>query len=271
MAATKRALWGALELGLTDACRAGAQELVGMWGHPDQEEGPRAFAEKREAQWAASGAGPRRTGGLIGQTARPTGEDSMTDGTTEPTRAGAPEGDLATYERTRSPTTASPTTVYRKGSGPVVIVITEMPGISPMVVGFADRVVALGCTAVLPDLFGDGGQGPETLGKRRGRSGYGLQVDGRRVHQPGVLDPGRRQVVAGRRRGCAPSRTRSTRGRAARAWASSGMCFTGGFALAMAVDDLVLAPVMSQPSLPFRDRELAAGRHRHERRRPRRS
>jgi enoyl-CoA hydratase/carnithine racemase len=52
MAATKRALWGALETGLTDACRAGAKELVSMWGHPDQEEGPRAFAEKREPQWA---------------------------------------------------------------------------------------------------------------------------------------------------------------------------------------------------------------------------
>lgn len=51
MAATKRALWGALEHGLTDACRAGAAELVGMWGHPDQEEGPRAFAERRPAQW----------------------------------------------------------------------------------------------------------------------------------------------------------------------------------------------------------------------------
>jgi enoyl-CoA hydratase len=52
MAATKRALWGALEMGLTDACRAGAAELVSMWGHPDQEEGPRAFAEKREPVWA---------------------------------------------------------------------------------------------------------------------------------------------------------------------------------------------------------------------------
>jgi enoyl-CoA hydratase/carnithine racemase len=51
MAATKRALWGALELGLTDACRAGAGELVSMWGHPDQDEGPRAFAEKRDAEW----------------------------------------------------------------------------------------------------------------------------------------------------------------------------------------------------------------------------
>ena len=51
MAATKQALWGALEMGLTDACRAGAQHLVSMWGHPDQEEGPRAFAEQREAHW----------------------------------------------------------------------------------------------------------------------------------------------------------------------------------------------------------------------------
>ena len=52
MAATKRALVGALELGLTDACKAGAAELVSMWGHPDQEEGPLAFAEKREPRWA---------------------------------------------------------------------------------------------------------------------------------------------------------------------------------------------------------------------------
>jgi enoyl-CoA hydratase len=59
MAATKRALWGALELGLTDACKAGAKELVGMWGHPDQEEGPRAFAGKREARWVEPGASGR--------------------------------------------------------------------------------------------------------------------------------------------------------------------------------------------------------------------
>jgi enoyl-CoA hydratase len=57
MAATKKALWGALELGLTDACRAGAQHLVSMWGHPDQAEGPLAFAEKREPNWADLDAG----------------------------------------------------------------------------------------------------------------------------------------------------------------------------------------------------------------------
>ncbi len=52
MAATKKALWAALEYGLTDACKVGAKYLVEMWGHPDQEEGPRAFAEKREANWS---------------------------------------------------------------------------------------------------------------------------------------------------------------------------------------------------------------------------
>ena len=51
MRATKQALWGALEMGLTDACRAGGKHLISMWGHPDQEEGPRAFAEKRDPDW----------------------------------------------------------------------------------------------------------------------------------------------------------------------------------------------------------------------------
>jgi enoyl-CoA hydratase/carnithine racemase len=51
MRATKRALWGALEHGLTDACRAGASHLTSIWGHPDQNEGPAAFAAKRDANW----------------------------------------------------------------------------------------------------------------------------------------------------------------------------------------------------------------------------
>ncbi|MEI7999928.1 MAG: enoyl-CoA hydratase/isomerase family protein [Actinomycetes bacterium] len=51
MRQTKKALWGALEAGLTDACKAGAQHLVAMWGHPDQEEGPAAFAQKRDPDW----------------------------------------------------------------------------------------------------------------------------------------------------------------------------------------------------------------------------
>ncbi len=52
MRATKKALWAALEHGLTDACKVGAGHLVSMWGHPDQAEGPMAFADKREPVWA---------------------------------------------------------------------------------------------------------------------------------------------------------------------------------------------------------------------------
>ncbi len=55
MRATKRAMWGALEAGFSDASKAGGRELVAMFGHPDQEEGPRAFAEKREPVWMEIG------------------------------------------------------------------------------------------------------------------------------------------------------------------------------------------------------------------------
>ncbi len=51
MAITKKALWDALEHGLTTASRIGALRMTGLWGHPDQIEGPAAFAEKREPEW----------------------------------------------------------------------------------------------------------------------------------------------------------------------------------------------------------------------------
>jgi enoyl-CoA hydratase len=54
LAATKRALWGALEAGLTEACRHGARELMSMWGHPDQTEGPLAWTAGREPRWQES-------------------------------------------------------------------------------------------------------------------------------------------------------------------------------------------------------------------------
>src|SRR3712207_6632174 len=43
---------------------------------------------------------------------------------------------------------------YRKGTGPGVIVIHEIPGITPELVRFAEEVVAAGYTVVLPHLFG---------------------------------------------------------------------------------------------------------------------
>ena len=52
MAATKKALWGALEHGPHRRLPRRRAAPRRMWGHPDQEEGPRAFAEKREPDWA---------------------------------------------------------------------------------------------------------------------------------------------------------------------------------------------------------------------------
>ena len=51
MEVTKRVLWAALEVGLTDACRAGSRDLVSRFGHPDQSEGPLAFTEGRDPAW----------------------------------------------------------------------------------------------------------------------------------------------------------------------------------------------------------------------------
>src|SRR5438128_1983379 len=57
--------------------------------------------------------------------------------------------------------------VYKAGTGPAVIVIAEIPGITPKVIEFADRVRALGCTVALPHLFGEPGRDPYAGGTAR--------------------------------------------------------------------------------------------------------
>ncbi|MGB8379759.1 MAG: dienelactone hydrolase family protein [Dermatophilaceae bacterium] len=42
----------------------------------------------------------------------------------------------------------------RKGVGPGVVIVHEIPGITPEVMRFADEVVDRGYTVVLPHLFG---------------------------------------------------------------------------------------------------------------------
>lgn len=54
MIASKKALWGAMEAGLTEAMKEGGKHLMALWDHPDQIEGPKAFAEKREPRWKES-------------------------------------------------------------------------------------------------------------------------------------------------------------------------------------------------------------------------
>lgn len=70
------------------------------------------------------------------------------------------DDDLADFDRTEFTHDGKTRTVFRKGSGPAVIVIAEMPGITPRVAAFARQVAELGCTAVLPHLFGVPGRDP---------------------------------------------------------------------------------------------------------------
>jgi dienelactone hydrolase len=145
---------------------------------------------------------------------------------------------------TKRPFTADDKTrdVYWFGRGPAVIVISEIPGITPKVAAFARRVADLGCTAVLPHLFGDPGREPSM--------GYALKVVawGCVSREFATLATGKTSPVTVWLRALAKEAHVECGGPGVGA---VGMCFTGGFALAMMVDDVVLAPVLSQPSLPF--------------------
>jgi dienelactone hydrolase len=131
---------------------------------------------------------------------------------------------------------------YRKGSGPGVVVIAEIPGITPKVVDFAEEVVAAGFTVVLPHLFGTPG-GPNGAGAVLRTLG-GICVS----RELSLLALGHTQPVAGWLRSLARDLHAELGGPGVGAL---GMCFTGGFALAMMVDPSVAAPVLAQPSAPI--------------------
>ncbi|WP_437673581.1 dienelactone hydrolase family protein [Sorangium sp. So ce131] len=175
---------------------------------------------------------------------------------TAPSKPKAPEGDLATFERERFTHDGDTRDVYRKGKGPAVLVLTEMPGISPQVLGFADRVAALGCTAVLPNLFGTAGRDPFESKVSGALYGLSSMVQACISKEFTVFATGRSSPVVDWLRALAASEHQRCGGPGV---GVVGMCFTGGFALAMAADARVLAPVMSQPSLPI---PLTASRRR---------
>jgi dienelactone hydrolase len=158
-------------------------------------------------------------------------------------------GALAAYEQETFAHNDKERAIYRRGSGPAVIVIAEMPGITPSVVGFADRVAALGCTAVVPHLFGDPGADPLARGKVRGAITMARAFIPTCISREfTVLATGRSSPVVDWLRALGAAEHERCGGPGIGA---VGMCFTGGFALAMAVDDRLLAPVLSQPSLPL--------------------
>jgi dienelactone hydrolase len=157
--------------------------------------------------------------------------------------------DLADYDRTTFTHDGKTRTVFRTGTGPAVVVIAEMPGITPKVVEVADRIAAIGCTAVLPHLFGVPGRDGLAGGRARGLA-YGLSslVPTCVSREFTVFATGRTSPVVAWLRALAADEHDRCGGPGVGA---VGMCFTGGFALAMAADERMLAPVLSQPSLPF--------------------
>lgn len=132
--------------------------------------------------------------------------------------------------------------VHRRGSGPGVVVVHELPGITPEVIRFAEDVVDAGFTVAMPSLVG-------TPGKEMS-VGYTLASVARvcvaREFTTWALE--RTSPIVGWLRALARSLHLSAGGPGVGA---VGMCFSGGFALAMMVDDVMVAPVLSQPSLPF--------------------
>ena len=131
---------------------------------------------------------------------------------------------------------------YRKGSGPGVVVVHEIPGITPAVLRFAEEVVQAGFTVVMPLLVGEAGR--EVSGKYIASSMSKICVS----REFTTLAAQQTSPVISWLRALARQLHEDVGGPGVGA---IGMCFSGGFALGMMLDERMIAPVLSQPSLPF--------------------
>jgi dienelactone hydrolase len=132
--------------------------------------------------------------------------------------------------------------VYRRGEGPCVLVAAEIPGITPEVIRFAEELLGAGLSVAMPSMFGVPGREPTTVNTM---TTIARACVSREFHSMATRDD--------------QPATEWLRALARKLHADHGgpgigfvgMCFTGGFGLAMLLDDAVVAPVLSQPSLPF--------------------
>jgi dienelactone hydrolase len=135
-------------------------------------------------------------------------------------------------------------TVHVAGAGPAVIVMTEMPGISPHVARFSRWVRDAGFTVYMPSLFGRDGAVPSV-------------EEGKAVFKRACVSAEFRAFAANE----SSPVTKWLRSLARLAHeqcggpgvGAIGMCFTGNFALTMMLDPSMLAPVLCQPTLPLDD------------------
>jgi dienelactone hydrolase len=154
----------------------------------------------------------------------------------------APEADLSGWSASSFTGGGYTHDVYRKGVGPGVVLIPELPGIHPGVLGLGNHLVDNGFTVAIPSLFGAPGK-PVT-------AGYAAATIARAcvAKEFAALATNKQRPVSLFLRALARDLNASTPGKGV---GVIGQCFTGGFALAAAVDDSVLAPVLSQPSVPL--------------------
>jgi dienelactone hydrolase len=129
--------------------------------------------------------------------------------------------------------------VWRRGTGPAVIVIHEMPGLHPLVLRFASRVAAAGMTVFCPSLFGEPGR-EVSAGYAIGSILKGICIS----REFSVWSTNKSSPIVDWLRALAKQAHAECGGKGVGA---VGMCFTGGFALAMMTEPSVL----SQPSLPL--------------------
>ncbi|MFE4657014.1 dienelactone hydrolase family protein [Streptomyces hydrogenans] len=134
--------------------------------------------------------------------------------------------------------------VYVSGAGPAVVLMPEMPGISPDVARFARWIRDAGLSVYVPSLFGVDGAYPlaDAAGAVMRRACVSAEF---RAFADGGTSP-----VVGWLRGLARAAHAERGGPGVGA---VGLCFTGNFALSMTLEPAVVAPVVNHPSLPLDD------------------
>ena len=134
--------------------------------------------------------------------------------------------------------------VHVAGSGPAVIVMTEMPGISPHVARFARWVRDAGLTVYMPSLFGRDGAVPDAQAGAAvfRRACVSAEFRAFAANQSSPVTQWLRALARLAHQECGGPGV-----------GAIGMCFTGNFALSMMLEPAMLAPVICQPSLPLDD------------------
>ncbi len=159
-----------------------------------------------------------------------------------PNRSMTEDDPLEDFDRRTITIDAVAKSVYVAGTGPAVIVMPEMPGISPHVARFARWVRDAGFTVFVPSLFGRDGAVPTvdeglTVFKRACVS---AEFRALAADEPSPAVRWLRSLAASAHEECGGPGV-----------GVIGMCFTGNFALSMMLEPSVIAPVLAQPSLPL--------------------